>query len=661
MSNLKENNISSSSSFNCNSFKPKYSNYSKIHNDFKNSYLNSLQIILDDEKFKEKTDTLPLLKSSVINKYEKILARKKEKNNLINNRYKTDANTNNKKILQIRYIILDKHLTDLTLKAVEENDEINNKLTDPFNSFFQETNQNIRKNAMDQIINNIFGESNEDKDKDKLPEINNYRKLDLNNDFDNRKDIFLNDLEELENKYQLNNENDKINHEKYGNAINKFEEKCKNYNLISLGQKIDFFSYLYNIESKKKMMKKLTTTSNKAKKTGDYNSPKKNDVFKNNFYSNLPSTLKKSYPALKKGFTYFHMNSKEIVGKLLYYTELKNNFKLSEDNIFNNPKNNEKCERELGNKLKNFQIVKNNLESSNKLIDKIKYCLLITEISSQKIFLRECNINAENFIYLLFKKYFDFSSLKQINISRNNLGDIGGNYLLFLISKFSTNLEILNISYNNIGKNTCNILNKILSKNEIKIKSLSIGGNNLGDELFSEILVAISCNFSLKKLFINDNNLGRISSSIIGNFLKYDKKIKLLDVSNNGFNDEVIIFMLKGLIINSTLDILFLNNLELTNKSFRTFDTTLSSNNNLKKIFLEKNKFNYKGIQKLSDILNKNKYLEYISLVGNNFDYEHFNYVNEQQRQIKVKVISKSDYFNQIEIEDDNNIYDYLQ
>ena len=638
-----------------NLFRPKYSNPTKVFNDFKNSYLNSLEIILDDEKFKEKADNLPLLKSSVINRYEKILTKKNEKKNLNNQKNKANTNIhNNKKIIQTRYIILDKQLTELSLKAIEENDEINNKLTDPFNSFFQDNNPNIRRNAMEQITNNIFEESNENNDKDKLPEIVNYRQLNLDNE--NNKDIFLKDIEVLEHKYKLNTEIEKKAHEKYGNAINQFEKKCQNYNIITLGQKIDFFSYLYNLDSKRNQK------NYKTNKSSINNSPRKKDNNKNSYYNNLPSFFKKALPSLKRKNTFLNIDLKDLEGRLLYYTETKSNFKiLSEDNIINNSKANEKYERELNNKIKNFQLVKNKLESSNKLIDKIKLYLLITEISNDKIFLRECNITSDNFLFLLYKKYFDFSKIKQINLSKNNLGDTGGSYLLFLISKFSKNLEYLNISYNKIGKNACNYLNQILIQNDIKITSLSIGGNNLGDELFSEILVAISYNTYLKKLFINDNNLGRISSSIIGNFLKYDKKIKLLDVSKNDFNDEVINFLLKGLIINSTLDILFLNDLNLTNKSFRTFDTTLSNNNNLKKIFLEKNKFNFKAAQKLSDILNKNKYLEYISLVGNNFNYDHLNYVNEQQRQIKIKVISKSDYFNQIGIENNSNIYDYLQ
>ena len=646
--NIKENNVS-------NLFRPKYSNPTKVFNDFKNSYLNSLEIILDDEKFKEKADNLPLLKSSVINRYEKILTKKNEKKNLNNQKNKANTNIhNNKKIIQTRYIILDKQLTELSLKAIEENDEINNKLTDPFNSFFQDNNPNIRRNAMEQITNNIFEESNENNDKDKLPEIVNYRQLNLDNE--NNKDIFLKDIEVLEHKYKLNTEIEKKAHEKYGNAINQFEKKCQNYNIITLGQKIDFFSYLYNLDSKRNQK------NYKTNKSSINNSPRKKDNNKNSYYNNLPSFFKKALPSLKRKNTFLNIDLKDLEGRLLYYTETKSNFKiLSDDNIINNSKANEKYERELNNKIKNFQLVKNKLESSNKLIDKIKLYLLITEISNDKIFLRECNITSDNFLFLLYKKYFDFSKIKQINLSKNNLGDTGGSYLLFLISKFSKNLEYLNISYNKIGKNACNYLNQILIQNDIKITSLSIGGNNLGDELFSEILVAISYNTYLKKLFINDNNLGRISSSIIGNFLKYDKKIKLLDVSKNDFNDEVINFLLKGLIINSTLDILFLNELNLTNKSFRTFDTTLSNNNNLKKIFLEKNKFNFKAAQKLSDILNKNKYLEYISLVGNNFNYEHLNYVNEQQRQIKIKVISKSDYFNQIGIENNSNIYDYLQ
>ena len=664
----------------------KYLNSDKLTKDFKKSYLTSLELILDDEKFKEKSETLPLLKSSVINKYEKMLAKKKlkiisqkknklnnidQKNNGIADNKKQEINNfekYSKKIITTRYIILDKHLTEINLKSIEENSEINSKLSDPFNSFFQESNLKIRKNALAQILNKIFVTEDESKEneKDILPKINNNKRtdleLDLNNINNKNKDIFYKDLEEFENRFKLNTDVEQKYHEKYGNTINNFEEKCKNYNIITLGQKIDFFTYLYNEDSKRKNNKSLGKKTKKFtnKTINNYNSPKKTDK-KNNNYNNLPSFLKKSLPLLKRKSSFLGISTKTLQGRLLYYHEIKTNYKISEDNINSNSKFYEKFERELNNKIKNFQIVQNKLELSSRLIDKLKLYFLICVISSENLILRECNISADSFIFLLSKNYFEFSSLKYINISKNNLGDTGGTYLLYLISKFSKNLEYLNISYTSIGKNTCDILINCLTNNNLKINLLNIGGNNIGDELFSEILVAISSNIHINKLYINDNNLGRISSNIIGNFLKYDRKLKLLDVSKNNFDDENIIFMLKGLIINSTLETLFLNELGLTNKSFRIFDTTLSINTNLRKIFLEKNKFNYKGIQKLSNILNSNKHLEYISLVGNNFENEHINYANEQQRLIKLKIISKSEFFNQIEItEDKNNIYDYI-
>ncbi len=249
-----------------------------------------------------------------------------------------------------------------------------------------------------------------------------------------------------------------------------------------------------------------------------------------------------------------------------------------------------------------------------------------------------------------------------MNLSKNNLGDIGGAYVLFLVSKYGSSVEYLNIGYNSLGKNSCEYLIDSLSNNYLKVKSLYLGGNKLGDKMFSELAIGISKNLYLNKLFIGDNNLGKISSVVLGSILKYDKKIKLIDVSKNNFGDDIVGYMLKGLIVNTTLESLFLNDLGLTNKSFRAFATTLVIHTTLKKLFLERNKFNYKASKMLSDILNNNRHIEYISLVGNNFEHEHINYIIEQQRQIKLRVISKSDYFIQINSLGENaNLYEYLE
>ena len=62
-------------------------------------------------------------------------------------------------------------------------------------------------------------------------------------------DIFYRDLEALDEIFRLNSENDIENHEKYREAMKTFNNKRENHNITTLGQKIDFFVYLFNKDS----------------------------------------------------------------------------------------------------------------------------------------------------------------------------------------------------------------------------------------------------------------------------------------------------------------------------------------------------------------------------------------------------------------------------
>ena len=626
--------------FNHTNAKYEYLNAPCLIETFKKNYLTSLNIFLNDDKFKEKTDSLPILKSSAITKYEKLISKeeaellKKRKLKLKNKNIQplileTDftnnskkkmltANTtpnfrkkiNPKKRILVRYIIIDHELIELSLKAIEENNEINNKLTDPFNAYFHEQNPKVRKKALEQIINNIIPKKKTKKDADN---------------------------EELK-------------------EIKFFRESCNNNNIITLDQKIDYFAYLYknkmfNIPTqlKKPTMHKISSKKFNKKQFKATSSNKTNT---NN--NNIETPIK---PAIN--FNYNNL----LENNIKYTNELKNNFRINDELLSNNNHILETFQRDIDTKVKSFQLLKNNFESSQKFIDKLRLALRCEEVTQEKIILRNCDINSDKFYFLINKKYFDFGTLKFINLDNNQLGDIGGAYLLLLIPKFSNKIDYLNISNNKIGKQSCEILIDILQKNNVKLIGLSIGGNKLGDKLFSDISEAISKNLFLQKLFIHNNELGKITSAILGTILKYDKKLKLLDVSGNDFGDENISFMLKGLICNSSLETLMMNNMDLTNKSLRIFETTLGINTTLKKLFLERNKINYKGWRLLSEILNKNKHIEYISLVGNNFENQHINYIIEQQRQIKLRTISKTDYFMQITSsnEEEINLYEYIE
>ncbi len=68
-------------------------------------------------------------------------------------------------------------------------------------------------------------------------------------------------------------------------------------------------------------------------------------------------------------------------------------------------------------------------------------------------------------------------------------------------------------------------------------------------------------------------------------------------------------------------------------------------NTTLKEVFLEKNKINNHGCSIVSNIMNSNKYLQVLSILGNKIDNEGIEIIIERQRKIPIKIVSKTDYY----------------
>ena len=653
--------------------------------EFRNKYLSSLNIFLNDEKFKEKTDALPSLKSSTISKYEKLIS-KEQKEREKKRRYKRSSSTatfqnagdniisspKNKKsfgklknkAIQLRYIINDHELVKINLQVIEENSEMNKKLSDPFNSYFHESNSKIRKKALEQIINSLLPKGSSLKEennkfqnsKTNLQNLNNKNNINIDPELlkENETLRLLNkNYQILHEKFQYYQDLQKKKSEKYAPILKQFSDNCENHGIITLEQKIDYFVYLHKTNAFKQQKPKINANNIKVKK------PKRD-------LDRLRQATTSVVGRIKTNTSVDAFNAKSYVNypmadlSMKYINELKNKFNISDEFIYNISL--ESFEKDLDKKIKEFDTIKEILEKSPKFIDKLRMYLRWKEVSTERIILRECDIDAEKFLYLIYKKYFNFGKILNLNLEKNNLGDTGLSYLLALISKFTIKLDYFNIGYNKMGKQAIEVLKDILNKNNVKLIGLNIAGNKLGDLPFCDIATAISNNKTLNKLFINDNDLGKISSEILGTVLKMDKKLKFLDVSKNKMGDDIIGSMLKGLICNNCLETLVINDMGLTNKSLRIFETTLCTNNTLKTLFLERNKLTYKGWRLLSEILNKNRSIEYISLVGNNFENEYINLIIEQQRQVKSKLISKTDYFIQLTSLDENlNLFEYLE
>lgn len=274
--------------------------------------------------------------------------------------------------------------------------------------------------------------------------------------------------------------------------------------------------------------------------------------------------------------------------------------------------------------------------------DKLKFLHNYSEVSPQVFILKDIKLSINSIQVLLARKMFSFKSLVYLNLTKNDFLDSELAILISSIDIFSSNIEALNLSYNRLGAKTISSLSKLLLKPTCYIKSLNLNGNYIGDHNFSEFCIGLSKNLYLNKLWLAENALGKISLIIIGTVLRYDKKLILLDISSNDFNDDTIVYVFKGMISNTCLKVLFLNNLKLTKKSIDILETSMFINNCLKELYLENNRLNNKACDILVRILNKNKALELISLIGNNIDNDGIDIITDNYKSFgRIKFINK--------------------
>ena len=255
-----------------------------------------------------------------------------------------------------------------------------------------------------------------------------------------------------------------------------------------------------------------------------------------------------------------------------------------------------------------------------------------------------CNSKCKNRIVDLTENYLGLNSVRflgnilynanriaRLNLSKNNLGDIGAEMLIDSI-KYSYSLISLNISCNGItykggeavfkklinqqslldfnistleGSNknrnrlTSSGIKDIISylKNNFLIEFLNISGNSLKNEGFILLCKGLSENQSLNTLKISLNEIEE--KGIIQGF-KYIKssisKLSILDISKNKIMDEGLICL--------TNQLKFLPNLYSLNLSFCGFE--------------------FKGFEHLMKNLQYNRKLEILNVSGNRLRSKNF-------------------------------------
>ena len=599
-------------------------------------YLSSLSLFLNDNEFNKKCQNLPVINSTVVSKVEKSISNNKGYMFNQNNKQDDNSNTliNDKEIKEAkcRYIVYE-FKSNNNEQSHEENIDFRLNMHNPLKVYLVDPSEKMRKFALEQIVSSVTNV-----DERRIDKFQKSNESTIKNS--NQSDKFLKkeEFEELvalldkkisQNKVKRMNDKDQQQHNEF---MKLFHSLCEQHKMITLEQKIDYYVYLRSSNmfagNNKEAKKLLKQASSKLK---------------------LPQTAlqsktktQKTAPETRKKLNLIDqpINIDKIDEEGLFLKILKDNYKqLKLNTDFLVP---EKHINDIKFRLINFEV--NAPIEKMSYQDKLKYIYNYNEINKELLILKDININLFTIYTLLTKNFFTFKGLKYINLCSNNLQDVEISILISVIESTSPGLEHLNISSNRMANKSSICLCKYIEKPSCKLKTLNIDNNSIGDNNFSEFSLGLSKNLYINKLWIAENCLSKVSLIILGTILRYDKKLTLLDLSGNDFTDETIVYIFKGLISNSCLKILIINNSNLGKKSIDILETSLYINNCLKEIYLEGNKINNKCCEILVKILNKNKTLDLISLIGNPIDSDGIDIITENYKlNSKIKYLSKAD------------------
>ena len=231
------------------------------------------------------------------------------------------------------------------------------------------------------------------------------------------------------------------------------------------------------------------------------------------------------------------------------------------------------------------------------------------------------------------------SGLRELHLGENDLGDEGVAALVEGILKGNTALQFLNLRSNGITA-ACALSLQGLVVNSQYLLGLDLSNNELGDvgaQAIARGLKHSSC--LLKSLDLSFNQINDAASKGITTMLRTNKDLQNLNLSFNNLGDRGAQLIVSALLRNVTLRLLNLRRNGITNVGAISVANQLPRMHGLKELLLSKNEIGQEGASALLDGLRNNVELHHLNVDSKlsetiSREIDHYSRLNRAGRRI---------------------------
>ncbi|KAL1251842.1 hypothetical protein QQF64_019638, partial [Cirrhinus molitorella] len=247
--------------------------------------------------------------------------------------------------------------------------------------------------------------------------------------------------------------------------------------------------------------------------------------------------------------------------------------------------------------------------------------LMNPQFKLEKLDLWRCCITEKQCLILTSALNSNPSHLRELNLSRNKLGDSGVKNLSDLLMNPQFKLEKLHLRECSITEKQCLILTSALKSNPLHLRELNLSWNKLGDsgvKNLSDLLM--NPQFKLEKLDLQECSITEKQCLILTSALKSNPlHLRELNLSWNKLGDSGV-KNLSDLLMNPQfkLEKLELSNCSVTEEGYKALASALRSNpSHLIELDLTGNDPGQSGVKELNDLLqDPNCHLKTLRFLG---------------------------------------------